>query len=135
MTPPDPDDDHSVRPGTRIGHIHLQVSELREIEAFYSRVLGFDVTVRSYPGALFVSAGGYHHQSGSIRGIAAARRLPRRAPSALIPTTSCSRKSEHSTRLSSECGGPGWRSIRVPIDPAAPRVAASCGTRAAMPSS
>ncbi|HZE05988.1 MAG TPA: hypothetical protein VE127_12225, partial [Solirubrobacteraceae bacterium] len=27
-------------------------------------VLGFDVTTRSYPGALFVSAGGYHHHLG-----------------------------------------------------------------------
>jgi catechol 2,3-dioxygenase len=64
MTPPDPDDDHSVGAETRIGHIHLQVSELREIEDFYGGVLGFDVTVRGYPGALFVSAGGYHHHIG-----------------------------------------------------------------------
>lgn len=63
-TPPDYEDDHSVGAETRIGHIHLQVSELREIEAFYNGMLGFDVTVRSYPGALFVSAGGYHHHVG-----------------------------------------------------------------------
>jgi catechol 2,3-dioxygenase len=50
--------------GTRIGHTHLQVSELERIEAFYAGVLGFDVTVRGYPGALFVSAGGYHHHLG-----------------------------------------------------------------------
>ena len=31
---------------------------------FYSGVLGFDVIVRGYPGALFVSAGGYHHHIG-----------------------------------------------------------------------
>jgi catechol 2,3-dioxygenase len=49
---------------TRIGHTHLQVSELRDTEAFYAGVLGFDVVVRSYPGALFVSAGGYHHHLG-----------------------------------------------------------------------
>jgi catechol 2,3-dioxygenase len=48
--------------GTRMGHIHLQVSELRDSEAFYSGLLGFDVTVRSYPGALFLSFGGYHHR-------------------------------------------------------------------------
>ena len=35
-----------------------------EAEAFYAGVLGFDVTVRGYPGALFVSAGGYHHHIG-----------------------------------------------------------------------
>jgi catechol 2,3-dioxygenase len=50
--------------GTRIGHTHLQVSELERIEAFYAGVLGFDVIVRGYPGALFVSAGGYHHHIG-----------------------------------------------------------------------
>jgi catechol 2,3-dioxygenase len=50
--------------GTRIGHVHLQVSDIAEAEEFYSGVLGFDVIVRGYPGALFVSAGGYHHHIG-----------------------------------------------------------------------
>ncbi len=50
--------------GTRIGHVHLQVANLASSEAFYSGVLGFDVAVRGYPGALFVSAGGYHHHIG-----------------------------------------------------------------------
>ena len=50
--------------GTAIGHVHLQVAELAEIEAFYAGVLGFDVMVRGYPGALFVAAGGYHHHLG-----------------------------------------------------------------------
>lgn len=49
---------------TRVGHVHLQVSELERTEAFYSGGLGFDATVRAYPGALFVSAGGYHHHIG-----------------------------------------------------------------------
>jgi catechol 2,3-dioxygenase len=40
------------------------VADLDEAEAFYSGVLGFDVIVRGYPGALFVSAGGYHHHIG-----------------------------------------------------------------------
>jgi catechol 2,3-dioxygenase len=50
--------------GTRIGHVHLQVSDLGDAEEFYAGLLGFDVTVRGYPGALFVSAGGYHHHLG-----------------------------------------------------------------------
>jgi catechol 2,3-dioxygenase len=50
--------------GTRIGHVHLQVTDLAPAEAFYEGTLGFDVTVRSYPGALFLSAGGYHHHIG-----------------------------------------------------------------------
>jgi len=49
---------------TTIGHVHLQVSDLAAAAAFYNGVLGFDVTVRGYPGALFVSAGGYHHHLG-----------------------------------------------------------------------
>ncbi|CAN5621198.1 catechol 2,3-dioxygenase [soil metagenome] len=51
-------------PGTRIGHLHLHVGELRVAEAFYAEALGLDVQVRSYPGALFLSAGGYHHHLG-----------------------------------------------------------------------
>jgi catechol 2,3-dioxygenase len=50
--------------GTRMGHVHLNVGDLTAAEAFYSGGLGFDVTVRGYPGALFVSAGGYHHHLG-----------------------------------------------------------------------
>ena len=49
---------------TRMGHVHLNVGDLTAAEAFYSGALGFDVTVRGYPGALFVSAGGYHHHLG-----------------------------------------------------------------------
>jgi catechol 2,3-dioxygenase len=54
----------SAPAGTRMGHVHLQVSDLAEAESFYNGVLGFDVTVRGYPGALFVAAGGYHHHIG-----------------------------------------------------------------------
>jgi catechol 2,3-dioxygenase len=51
--------------GTRIGHVHLNVADLAETEGFYCGTLGFDVTVRDYPGALFMSAGGYHHHVGA----------------------------------------------------------------------
>jgi len=50
---------------TAMGHVHLSVADLAETEAFYAGVLGLDVTVRSYPGALFLSAGGYHHHLGA----------------------------------------------------------------------
>jgi catechol 2,3-dioxygenase len=62
--PIDDETDALMPAGTRIGHMHLQVAELEETERFYAGVLGFDVTVRGYPGALFVSAGGYHHHIG-----------------------------------------------------------------------
>jgi catechol 2,3-dioxygenase len=54
----------AMPPGTRIGHVHLNVGDLTAAESFYSGALGFDVTVRGYPGALFLSAGGYHHHLG-----------------------------------------------------------------------
>jgi catechol 2,3-dioxygenase len=50
--------------GTRLGHVHLNVAELSAAEDFYAGVLGFEVTVRGYPGALFFATGGYHHQIG-----------------------------------------------------------------------
>jgi catechol 2,3-dioxygenase len=52
-------------PGTRIGHVHLQVARLPPTEEFYERDLGLDVTTARYPGALFMSAGGYHHHIGT----------------------------------------------------------------------
>lgn len=53
-----------VPPGTTIGHVHLQVSELRAAAAFFQGALGFEVTVGDLPGALFLS-GGYHHHIGA----------------------------------------------------------------------
>jgi catechol 2,3-dioxygenase len=50
--------------GTTMGHVHLQVADIPAAEGFYSRALGLDVMVRSYPGALFLAAGGYHHHLG-----------------------------------------------------------------------
>jgi catechol 2,3-dioxygenase len=52
-----------IAPGTRIGHVHLQVSDLGQAERFYCQILGFTVMQR-WRGALFVSAGGYHHHIG-----------------------------------------------------------------------
>ena len=49
--------------GTRIGHIHLQVADLGEAKDFYHGGLGFDL-MAAMPGALFLSAGGYHHHLG-----------------------------------------------------------------------
>jgi catechol 2,3-dioxygenase len=50
--------------GTTMGHVHLQVGSIPEAREFYAEGLGFDPMVGSYPGALFVSAGGYHHHLG-----------------------------------------------------------------------
>jgi catechol 2,3-dioxygenase len=51
--------------GTVIGHVHLHVGDLGRAEAFYHVALGLNKTVWSYPGALFLSAGGYHHHLGT----------------------------------------------------------------------
>ena len=51
--------------GTTIGHVHLHVGSLDEAAAFYHLALGFDKVVWDYPGALFMSAGGYHHHLGT----------------------------------------------------------------------
>jgi catechol 2,3-dioxygenase len=51
--------------GTSVGHMHLQVSDLGSAEAFYHRALGLDKIVWNFPGALFLSAGGYHHHLGT----------------------------------------------------------------------
>jgi catechol 2,3-dioxygenase len=57
-------DDHGMPEGTVMGHVHLHVADLAAAEAFYAGQLGLDVTVRSYPGALFLSDDGYHHHIG-----------------------------------------------------------------------
>jgi catechol 2,3-dioxygenase len=51
--------------GTVLGHVHLYVGDISKAEAFYHSALGFDKVVWSYPGALFMSAGGYHHHLGT----------------------------------------------------------------------
>lgn len=51
--------------GTVIGHVHLFVSDLERAAKFYHEGLGFDKVVWNYPGALFLSAGGYHHHLGT----------------------------------------------------------------------
>ncbi|XPP26987.1 MAG: VOC family protein [Leucobacter sp.] len=52
---------HAARLAGRVGHVHLQVGDIPTARAFYVDALGFEPTVASYPGALFASAGGYHH--------------------------------------------------------------------------
>ena len=51
--------------GTVMGHVHLHVGDLDRGAAFYHDAIGFDKIVWSYPGALFLSAGGYHHHLGT----------------------------------------------------------------------
>lgn len=50
--------------GMVVGHVHLQVGDVPEAEAFYAGQLGFAVTTH-YPGAAFYGSGGYHHHLGT----------------------------------------------------------------------
>ena len=49
---------------TRIGHVHLKVSNLQNSLAFYCDLLGFEITTMYGTEAAFISAGGYHHHIG-----------------------------------------------------------------------
>ena len=51
--------------GTVMGHVHLHVGDTTAAGAFYGDAMGFDRIVWRYPGALFLSAGGYHHHLGA----------------------------------------------------------------------
>jgi catechol 2,3-dioxygenase len=53
-----------VHPDTRIGHIHLKVSDLERSVHFYTEALGFELVTRYGDQAAFLSAGGYHHHIG-----------------------------------------------------------------------
>ena len=50
--------------GTTMGHVHFYVGDLNKAKAFYHTALGLDIVTWRYPGALFLSAGGYHHHVG-----------------------------------------------------------------------
>ncbi len=50
--------------GTRMGHVHLHVGDLRAAEAFYTGALGLDLMQHYGGSAAFLSAGGYHHHVG-----------------------------------------------------------------------
>jgi catechol 2,3-dioxygenase len=54
----------SEQGGPRLGHVHLEVSDLAASDRFYLGVLGFQLMMRMGPSASFVSAGGYHHHIG-----------------------------------------------------------------------
>ncbi|MEK7401432.1 MAG: VOC family protein [Gemmatimonadota bacterium] len=51
--------------GTTMGHVHLHVGDIERAGSFYHEALGLDKVVWNYPGALFMSAGGYHHHLGT----------------------------------------------------------------------
>ncbi len=55
---------YTTPPGTRIGHVHLKVTDLERSLAFYRDLLGFELQQYYGDSAAFISAGGYHHHIG-----------------------------------------------------------------------
>jgi catechol 2,3-dioxygenase len=58
-----PDSLRALPEETRVGHIHLKVTDLQRSIAFYHTVLSLDL-MRYYGSAAFLSVGGYHHHIG-----------------------------------------------------------------------
>jgi len=54
----------TIHPETRIGHVHLKVSDLERSVRFYTETMGFELVTYYGSEAAFVSAGGYHHHIG-----------------------------------------------------------------------
>jgi catechol 2,3-dioxygenase len=61
QAPPEPR--AAMPPDTRVGHVHLKVSDVPRALAFYRDALGLEEQAR-LPSAAFLSAGGYHHHIG-----------------------------------------------------------------------
>jgi catechol 2,3-dioxygenase len=57
-------DEYRIPTLTRIGHVHLKVSDLMRSLDFYCGLLGFDLVTTYGKDAAFISAGGYHHHIG-----------------------------------------------------------------------
>lgn len=55
---------YTIPTGTRIGHVHLKVTDLQRALDFYCGMLGFELTTTYGEQAAFISAGGYHHHIG-----------------------------------------------------------------------
>jgi catechol 2,3-dioxygenase len=55
---------YTIPPNTRIGHVHLKVTDLERALQFYRDLLGFEVQQLLGDSAAFISAGGYHHHIG-----------------------------------------------------------------------
>jgi catechol 2,3-dioxygenase len=62
-TAPDGQPPRHAGAGLRMGHVHLHVGDVDAARAFYAGLLGFE-EMATYPGALFLAAGGYHHHLG-----------------------------------------------------------------------
>lgn len=58
------DSTYKIPDQTRIGHVHLKVSDLQRSLDFYCGLLGFELMMTYGKDAAFISAGKYHHHIG-----------------------------------------------------------------------
>jgi catechol 2,3-dioxygenase len=56
--------EYKIPAQTRIGHVHLKVSDIKRSLDFYCGLLGFELITTYGDDAAFISAGGYHHHIG-----------------------------------------------------------------------
>lgn len=57
-------DKYTIPAATRIGHVHLKVTDIQQSLDFYCGLLGFELVMMYGKDAAFISAGGYHHHIG-----------------------------------------------------------------------
>lgn len=93
--------------GTTIGHMHLHVGDIATAARFYQQGLGLDVTVSGYPGALFLSAGGYHHHLGVNTWAGPAATPPRESDARLVEWELLLPKKEELGAVSTSLTGAG----------------------------
>ena len=94
--------------GTRMGHVHLHVGNLEDASAFYHEALGFDKMVWSYPGALFLAAGGYHHHLGLNTWAGAGATPPVAGDARLIEWRIVTSKANDARAAADSLGGAGY---------------------------
>ncbi len=107
--------------GSRMGHVHLHVGDLEAASRFYHDALGLDRMVWSYPGALFLSAGGYHHHLGLNTWAGPGARAPSPEEPRLVewrlmlapPDVELARASVEGAGYSAQATTDGWR-VRDP---------------------
>ncbi len=111
--------------GTVIGHVHLRVGDLDQAATFFQQALGLDLMVWSYPGALFLAAGGYHHHLGVNTWAGLGARAPEAGDARLLEWTILVPSAEDADRAAASIRAAGFE-----VTPAASgwRVADPWGT-------
>ncbi len=88
--------------GSSVGHLHLRVAQLEAAERFYADTVGLEVRLRSYPGALFFAADGYHHHIG-VNSWGSPQRLPTEHTAGLVLFTLGTGSKELFEQLRNRC--------------------------------